>query len=119
MNEEKITRNAIVSLSLEFSVEILKFCDKLFVHKKYTVYRQLGRAGTSIGANVFEAQNAESRSDFIHKMKVAAKEAEETQYWLILCRRAFNYNEVLGIENKLVQIQSILASIISTTKKKT
>jgi len=50
------------------------------------VARQLLKAGTSIGANVREVQNAESKTDFIHKMKIAAKETDETEYWLELCR---------------------------------
>ena len=55
------------------------------------------KAGTSIGANVREAKNAESKADFIHKMKVAAKEAGESEYWLILCKLSKNYpkNEIL------------------------
>jgi four helix bundle protein len=53
--------------------------------------RQLLKSGTSIGANAMEAQNAESKADFIHKMKIAAKEAEESQYWLWLCDYSPNY----------------------------
>ena len=59
--------------------------------KKYVVANQLLRAGTSIGANVHEAQNAESRADFIHKIKIALKELEETKYWLLLCENSKNY----------------------------
>jgi four helix bundle protein len=53
--------------------------------RKFIISNQLLKAGTSIGANIFEAQYAESRIDFIHKMKIAQKEANETLYWLILC----------------------------------
>ena len=52
---------------------------------------QLFKSGTSIGSNVREAQNAESKADFIHKMKIAAKEADETEYWLGLCNESKNY----------------------------
>jgi four helix bundle protein len=53
--------------------------------------RQILRAGTSIGANSFEAQHAESKADFIRKKKIAAKEADETQYWLLLCSQSKEY----------------------------
>src|SRR5882724_11345018 len=84
-------KNVILEKSLDFSVEIMKFCESLENQKKFTIEKQLLRCGTSIGANVFEAQHAESRSDFIHKMKIAIKEANETLYWLTLCERNKNY----------------------------
>jgi four helix bundle protein len=61
---------------------IIEYCELLENNKKYIVSRQLLKSGTSIGANAMEAQNAESRADFIHKIRISAKEAEETQYWL-------------------------------------
>lgn len=75
--------NIIVSKTIEFSLLIIKYCEVLEREKKYVIARQLLRSGTSIGANVFEAQNAESKIDFVHKMKIAAKEASETLYWLV------------------------------------
>jgi four helix bundle protein len=63
----------------------------LEAHHKYVIAKQILKAGTSIGANVREAQNAESKIDFIHKMKIAAKEADETEYWLLLCNRSNAY----------------------------
>ncbi len=60
-------------------------------NKKYVITRQLMRSGTSIGANIREAQDAESNQDFIHKLKFAAKEADETEYWLKLCKKSKNY----------------------------
>ena len=56
--------------------------------KKYNLANQLFRSGTSIGANVREAQSAESKADFIHKIKISAKEAEEAEYWLLLGQRS-------------------------------
>ena len=53
--------------------------------KKYVISNQLLKSGTSVGANVREAQNCESKADFIHKFKIAAKDADETEYWLLLC----------------------------------
>ena len=78
-------KNIVVEKSLQFSVEIIKFCELLDEHKKFVIAKQLLRSGTSIGANIFEAQHAESKADFIHKMKIAIKEANETLYWLIVC----------------------------------
>ncbi len=79
--------NVIVEKTIAFALLMVKYCELLEQHKKYTIARQLLRSSTSIGANIFEAQNAESKVDFIHKMKIAAKEASETMYWLILCEK--------------------------------
>lgn len=76
--------NIIVEKSLAFSIEVIRFCELLETNRKYVVAKQLLRSGTSIGANVFEAQHAESRADFIHKIKIAIKEANETLYWLLI-----------------------------------
>ena len=78
--------NQIVKLSSEFALDIIEFSELLEEHKKFIIARQLLRAGTSIGANIREAQNAESKTDFIHKMKIATKEADETEYWLLICK---------------------------------
>jgi four helix bundle protein len=69
--------NLIVKLTLEIALEIVEYSELLEEHKKYVIARQLLKSGTSIGANVREAQNAESKADFIHKLKIAAKEADE------------------------------------------
>ena len=78
-------RNEILELSFEFAVDIIEFSELLEDHKKYIVARQLLKSGTSVGANVRESQNCESSADFVHKLKIAAKEADETEYWLLLC----------------------------------
>jgi len=65
-----------------------------------------------------EAQNAESKADFIHKMKVAAKEAEETQYWLMLCEYSENLPECKDLTMKLEEIQKVLSKILGTSKRK-
>jgi len=83
--------NLIVGLSFKFAINIINFSEILENNKKYVLARQLLKSGTSIGANVREAQNAESKSDFVHKFKIAAKEADETEYWLMLCKAAENY----------------------------
>lgn len=84
-----ITReNAVVEKSIEFAIRIIDFCEVLEERRKYVVATQLLKAGTSIGANIHEAQNAESRVDFMHKMKIAVKELEEVKYWLVICERS-------------------------------
>jgi four helix bundle protein len=65
--------NLIVRKSFDFSVSIIKYCEVLIQSRKYVIANQLLRSGTSIGANIFEAQNAESKADFIHKMKSQPK----------------------------------------------
>ena len=83
--------NIIVNKTIEFSIAIINYCGLLEQHRRFVISKQLLRSATSIGANVFEAQNAESKADFIHKMKIAAKETSETLYWLILCERSEGY----------------------------
>lgn len=114
-----IDNNPILKLSIEFSLLIIDYCDQLQTLKKFTISNQLLRSGTSIGSNCFEAQNAESKADFIHKMKIAAKEADETQYWLMLCEFAENYPDCKMLSDKLSEIQKVLNKILGTAKRKT
>jgi four helix bundle protein len=107
----------IVQKSLSFSVAIIKYCDFLNERKKFIVSNQLLKSGTSIGANVFEAQYAESRIDFIHKMKIAQKEANETLYWLLLCGKMEGLSIQPTIMQILDEILAILSKIITTSKK--
>lgn len=108
--------NLIVNLTLEFALEIIEYSELLEEKKKYVIARQLLKAGTSIGANTREAQNAESKADFIHKMKIAAKEADETEYWLLLCSLSKTYPTNEQLSEKLDVIIKILSKIISTSK---
>ena len=110
------TENLIVKLTFEFALDIIDYSELLEVHKKYVIARQVLKAGTSIGANLREAQNAESKPDFIHKMKIAAKEADETDYWLALCEFSKNYPKDDKLKEKLKVIINILAKIIITSK---
>jgi four helix bundle protein len=108
--------NLIVDKTIGFSLAIISYCEKLELKKKYVIARQLLKSGTSIGANVFEAQNAESKSDFIHKMKIAAKEASESLYWLTLCEKTDNYQFEPLLKLQLQEIIKILSKIISSSK---
>lgn len=114
MQERK--ENIILAKTIEFSLALIDYTELLEQQRKYVIARQLLRAGTSIGANVHEAQNAESKADFVHKFKVAAKEVEETKYWLILCSNAGSYPDCKHLESKLVEIDKIITKIIATSK---
>lgn len=83
--------NVIVDLTFKFALGIVDYCELLESKRKYVLARQLLKSGTSIGANTREAQNAESKTDFIHKFKIAAQEADEAQYWLLLCKGSDHY----------------------------
>ncbi len=109
--------NPSINLSFEFALSIISFTEKLEALKKYNLANQLFRSGTSIGANIREAQSAESKQDFIHKMKVAAKEAEETEYWLLLCKQSDSYPFEETLLDKINQINKLLTSIIYSAKK--
>ena len=113
--EEK--ENLILNLTLAFALEIIVYCEGLEQQKRYVISHQLLKSGTSIGANVREAQSPESRADFIHKMKIAAKEANEAEYWLILCQRSPNYPNCEALLQKLESIQKILSKIIGYSKR--
>lgn len=109
--------NIILEKSFAFALEIIEFSEKLIERKRYRMADQLFRSGTSIGANLREAQNAESKKDFLHKVKIAAKEADETAYWLELCKASPYYPREEKLEVLLKEIQRILNSIISTIKR--
>jgi four helix bundle protein len=119
MRKEDIESNPILKMTFDFSLIVIDYCDVLDEIKKYTLSRQLLRCGTSIGANSMEAQNAESKADFIHKIKIAAKEADETQYWLMLCSFSKKYPECDFLLLKLDEIQKVLNKILGTAKRKT
>ena len=109
MKQELINSNPILKLSFDFSLAIIEYSEALEERRRFNLSNQLFRSGTSIGANAMEAQNAESKADFIHKMKIAAKEATETLYWLILCEKSDNYNFEKELRNKLDEIIKILS----------
>jgi four helix bundle protein len=108
--------NVIVEKSFQFAIKIVLYCELLEGKKKFVISRQLLRSGTSIGANTREAQNAESKADFIHKMKIAAKEADETEYWLSICNMTptYPFEEQLLID--VQELSKILSKIISSSK---
>lgn len=112
-----LSDNLIVQLTFEFALIIVKYAESLEAKKNYVIGNQLLKSGTSIGANVREAQNAESKQDFIHKFKIAAKEAEETEYWLLICKFTEGYPECDHLLQKIENIKKILSKIIATSRK--
>jgi four helix bundle protein len=118
MQQEKIDNNPLLRLSFEFSLSVIEYCEVLESHKKFVIAHQLLKSGTSIGANAMEAQNAESKADFIHKIKIAAKEAGETQYWLSLCEYSDKYPNCTMLLSKIEELHKILGKILSTSKRK-
>lgn len=109
--------NAVVRKSIDFAIAIIEFCEVLEESRKYVIAKQLLKSGTSIGANIHEAQNAESRADFIHKMKIGVKELEETKYWLVLCEKSRSYPFDMDLKKSIDELGLIMYKIISTSKR--
>jgi four helix bundle protein len=110
-------KNVIVEKTFSFALAIVELAEELECKRKFVIGNQILRSGTSIGANIREAQNAQSAKDFLHKVKIAAKEAEETEYWLLICQHSKNYPDVKALIESLLEIKKILTSIIYTTNK--
>jgi len=111
--------NAIVEKSFQFAVRIVKLCRYLRDEKKeFILSKQLLRAGTSIGANIAESQQAQSRPDFISKLCIALKEAGETDYWLRLLRATdyLSENEYDSLIIDCKELEKLLTTIIKSTK---
>jgi four helix bundle protein len=122
LNETKNNEeNEILDLSFDFALEIIKLVKYLKANKEFVMSSQLLRSGTSIGANISEAQAAQSTNDFISKMSIASKEARETEYWLRLLDKSNYLDEYQNKSVLFSSIQSIvklLTSIIKTTQEK-
>lgn len=114
---QKHRDNLILNITLNYSLEIIEFAELLQEKRKFVIADQLLKSGCSIGANVKEAQNAESKPDFIHKMKVAAKEADENEYWLLLCKHSKHYPFEEKLMTQLESIIKVLNKIIGTSKR--
>lgn len=113
--------NIIADKTIDFAVRIIKFYKYLCDEKKeYIISKQILRSGTSIGANVRESKNAQSTADFINKLNIALKEADETQYWLEILERAeiVKTEQVKKLRNDLSEIIAILVSSVKTSKNK-
>ena len=115
--QDRVTGNLIVDRSFEFALRIVRFSRRLREAGWPDLARQLLRSGTSVGANVHEAQDAESRDDFIHKMKLAAKEADESRFWLKLCKYTEELPHEEGLLDDLYEISSVLSAIIIKSRQ--
>lgn len=115
--KEKYKNNVILVKTFEFAKKIVIYAEELDRQRKFVVANQVLKSGTSIGANIKEAQNSESKADFIHKMKIAMKEAEETEFWLFLCNELESYPSSDTLLEDLFDILKIINKIISTSKK--
>lgn len=105
--------------SFDFALLIVDVYKFLLGKKEFVLSKQLLRAGTSIGANVSEAQAAQSRNDFISKMSIASKEARETLYWIRLLKKSGYLNEYSKLElldSEIRSIVKIITSIVKTTQ---
>lgn len=111
--------NKLVELSISFAVEILNLVNKLKQNKEFIICNQLGRSGTSIGANIHEAQYAHGKSDFIAKLQIALKEANETNYWLLLLMKSNQIpsDEYNRLDELCREIRITLIASINTSKK--
>ncbi len=111
--------NLIADKSYSFALDIVRVCRMLAEEKKeYILSKQLLRSGTAIGALVREAEHAESKRDFTHKMNIALKEANESEYWLNLLKDSgFLKMEIYtNLHDKCVELIRISASIVKTSK---
>ena len=109
----------IVDKSFEFAVRIVKLCRYLKSEKKeFELASQLLNSGTSIGANVKEAQEAQSKKDFVSKMSIALKEASETEYWLELLYRteSLTKQEYESMRNDCKELLKLLTAIVKNSK---
>ena len=112
----------ITDRTFAFSVRIVKLCQSLdtLSNTSKTISNQLLRSGTSIGANVEEAQAAQSKADFISKISIACKEARETLYWLriLIATDIFPEPKLAALQNEANELVSILTTIIKSSKAK-
>ena len=112
--------NAIRDKSFVFALRIVRLYKFLKEQNEYVMSKQLLRSGTSIGALVREAEHAESKADFIHKMAIAQKEANEAEYWIELLYHAEYLDEAqyMSISQDASDLIKILAAIIITSRKR-
>src|SRR5580704_14766133 len=114
-------RGALQAKSFAFAVRIVRLYRHLCAEQKeYVLSKQLLRSGTAIGALVREAEQAESKADFVHKMAIALKEANETEYWLLLLRET-NYLDTDGakaIMSDNSELLRLLTSIIKSARQR-
>ena len=118
---KQMKENILAKKTIDFAVRIIRFYQYMRDEKKeYVLSKQILRSGTSIGANIRESRNAQSDADFLNKLSIALKEADETQYWLEIMEKSeiINAEEFDSLNNDVDELISILVSTIKTLKKK-
>jgi four helix bundle protein len=113
--------NIVKTKSFQFAIRVVNLYKQLSVERKeFVLSKQLLRSGSSVGANIREAANAQSPADFIHKLSIAQKECDETLYWIELLKEThyINETEFTSMHNDATEILKIIRSIILTIKKK-
>ncbi|MBC7915703.1 MAG: four helix bundle protein [Pyrinomonadaceae bacterium] len=110
-------QNLILDLTFKFSMDSIIFSELLESNRKFNMAKQYWRSSTGIGALVRESQGAESKADFRHKLKIAYKEAEESEYWLLLCKHSVSYPTDENLLEQVLVIKKVLGKIIASTKK--
>ena len=111
--------NILVDKSIDFAIRMVN-CSKFLQEKnEFIMSKQLFRSGTSIGANIHEGIQGQSKADFISKLSIALKEASETSYWLVVLHRTDYLDDKIfvSLKNDLDEIIRILIATIKTTKK--
>ncbi|MEG2100654.1 MAG: four helix bundle protein [Flavobacterium sp.] len=111
-------KNVIKEKSFAFAIDIVNLYKVLAENKEFVLSRQMLRSGTSIGANIREAEHAQSKADFIHKLSISLKEANETEYWLDLLHETKYLSDIdfLNIKPKITELLRLLTSIVKTSK---
>ncbi len=111
--------NIIALKSYDFALRIIKLYKFLVSEKKeYVLSKQVLRSGTSVGALIKEAEHAQSKADFVHKMNIALKEANETEYWLMLLKDSdyIDKNSFNSIHPENIELIKLLVSIVKTSR---
>lgn len=107
--------NKLAELSMEFSVDIINLVKQLKANHESIISNQIGRSGTSIGANIHEAQYAQGKKDFISKLEIALKEASETGYWLELLHRT-KYIDEQTFKNLSIRCTSLRVMLVASCR---
>ena len=123
MNEQDVKikkENVFLTKSFAFAVKVVRTSQSLIENKEYVLSKQLLRSGTAVGALIREAQNAESRADFIHKLAIAQEECDETIYWLELLKETnyLNESDFRNLKFGAEELLKMIRSSIITTKQK-
>ena len=114
-----MNENTVKFKSIKLALEVIKNYKEITLnHREFVLSKQFLRSGTAVGALVREAENAESKKDFIHKLSISLKEANETDYWIELIYQSeyFNRENYLNLKSSNSELIRMLTSIIKTTK---